>query len=99
MFLLTRIKYLWLRKIFLASDHVKAEQPRILQKLAVEKSDVELAVKTQAELDAQFHGLNPLVASTLPPERQRELDAASINFTNEHWDHIISQATTNPALA
>jgi hypothetical protein len=83
----------------LGSDHAKAEQERILKCLAVERADVELAVKMQAKLDADFQRLNPSVASTLPPERKRELDDASLKFTTENWNNILSQVTTNPSLA
>lgn len=37
--------------------------------------------------------------STLPLERQRELDEASQKFTAEHWDNLINQVTTNPSIA
>ena len=58
-----------------------------------------MAQELQAKYDAEFQNATTRYVSSLPPTRQRELDAAVADFDEADWMQIGNQVVSNPVLA
>jgi uncharacterized protein (DUF2384 family) len=77
----------------------RLEQERLLKEWEDYKKSSDLAQEEQAKYDFEYQSATQRYVSTLPIERQRELDAAIPNFDESDWQHIGEQVIATPGLA
>lgn len=71
------------------SEEERLEQERLWKQWEDYNKSSELAKEVQTKYDAEFQSATQRYVSTLPIERQRELDAAVSNFDESDWQHIV----------
>lgn len=79
----------------LQAEDLAREKAKVAMQEEELRLQEELARKIQNDLDKEGFP----APTTLPADRQRELDEISQNFTVEHWDNLNTQVTSNLTLA
>lgn len=81
------------------SEKERLDQAKLLQEWEDYKKSSDLAKAEQARYDSEIQSATKRYVSTLPIERQRELDAAIPNFDESDWQNIGAQVIATPGLA